>query len=89
MSEPSNYFIVEDNVIVNVASALPEDAEAMGFYPVIEGKWIGDIYDDTKKSNTQLTEENKLLKAQVSALSDQNEFLEDCIVEMAGIVYDY
>ena len=30
-----------------------------------------------------------LLKAQVSALTEQNDFLEDCLVEMAGIVYDY
>lgn len=28
-----------------------------------------------------------LLQAQIKALSDQNEFLEDCIVEMAGEIY--
>lgn len=36
------------------------------------------------------TEEDKvrkLLKAQIQALSDRNEFLEDCVAEMAGIVY--
>lgn len=32
-------------------------------------------------------EEIKILKQQLKAASDQNEFLEDCIAEMAGIVY--
>ena len=34
-----------------------------------------------------LESDNALLKQQVKAASDQNEFLEDCIAEMAGIVY--
>lgn len=36
---------------------------------------------------TTLESENDLLKQQVKAASDQNEFLGDCIAEMAGIVY--
>lgn len=36
---------------------------------------------------TTLESENDLLKQQVKAASDQNEFLEDCITEMAAIVY--
>ena len=34
-----------------------------------------------------LTEENRLLKAQVEAQSDQLDFYEDCIAEMAEIIY--
>ena len=34
-----------------------------------------------------LEKENKLLREQVRALSGQNGFLEDCIAEMAAIVY--
>ena len=34
-----------------------------------------------------LKAENKLLKAQNAALSDNQSFLEDCIAEMAGLVY--
>ena len=34
-----------------------------------------------------LESDNNLLKQQLKAASDQNEFLEDCIAEMAGIVY--
>lgn len=31
--------------------------------------------------------EHTLLKAQIQALSDRNDFVEDCMAEMAGIVY--
>lgn len=31
--------------------------------------------------------EKTLLKAQIQALSERNDFLEDCVAEMAGIVY--
>lgn len=34
-----------------------------------------------------MAEENKLLKQQVSALTDQQSFYEDCIAEMAAVVY--
>lgn len=34
-----------------------------------------------------LESENKLLKEQVSAQADQAEFYEDCIAEMAAVVY--
>ena len=34
-----------------------------------------------------LEADNNLLKQQLKAASDQNEFLEDCIAEMAKIVY--
>lgn len=34
-----------------------------------------------------LQEENTLLRAQVQALADRGEFLEDCIAEMAMVVY--
>lgn len=39
------------------------------------------------KSNEELEAENKLLKAQMTALSAQLEFQEECLVEMAGILY--
>lgn len=49
----------------------------------------------TPKSRTQLqdekiaalTAENKLLKAQTTAQTDRADFLEDCIAEMATLVY--
>lgn len=39
------------------------------------------------KTNAELEQENKLLKAQVNALADQQSFYEDCIAEMAAVVY--
>lgn len=43
--------------------------------------------DQTAMKIGELTDENNLLKAQVQALTNQNDFLEDCITEMAQIVY--
>lgn len=39
------------------------------------------------KTNAELEAENALLKAQVKAVADRNEFVEDCIAEMAAVVY--
>ena len=39
------------------------------------------------KSNAELEAENATLRQQVSALADQQSFYEDCIAEMAEIVY--
>ena len=36
---------------------------------------------------TTLESDNTLLKQQLKAASDQNDFLEDCVAEMAQIVY--
>ena len=38
-------------------------------------------------TNAELAADNKLLKQQVSALTDQQSFYEDCIAEMAEVVY--
>ena len=35
----------------------------------------------------ELEAEKRLLTAQVKALSDRNDFVEDCLAEMAGVVY--
>lgn len=39
------------------------------------------------KTNAELECENAKLKQQVSALADQQSFYEDCIAEMASVVY--
>lgn len=36
---------------------------------------------------SELEAENKLLKAQLKAQTERSDFLEDCIAEMATIVY--
>lgn len=45
-------------------------------FPATPGERIGTLESD-----------NALLKQQLKAASDQNDFLEDCIAEMAEIVY--
>lgn len=58
-------------------------------------KWVPGIIPEHEEDNTPsigdrvltLEEENKLLKAQIAAQSDQMDFYEECIVEMAAIVY--
>lgn len=41
----------------------------------------------TPKTNAELESENAKLKQQVAALADQQSFYEDCIAEMASVVY--
>lgn len=54
---------------------------------------IHDYYRDTDRTPrtdarvAELEAENKLLREQVSALSDQNDFQEELIVELANVVY--
>lgn len=49
-----------------------------------------EVPDTPEPVEPQPTEEEKektLMKAQIKALSDRNDFLEDCFAEMAGVVY--
>ena len=39
------------------------------------------------KTNAELEQENKLLKAQLNAATERSDFIEDCIAEMAQVVY--
>lgn len=96
------YALIENGIVVNIiwlnarnASDFP-GCVAFAGYPVA----IGDEYHDGKfwrngkelldeqgQLNEQLMSENKTLKAQIQAVSDRNDFIEDCIAEMAEIVY--
>ena len=53
-------------------------------YTLDGGEWGEAV---TPPTNEELVAENKLLKQQVSALTDQQSFYEDCIAEMATVVY--
>ena len=89
-----NYCIVNDeNVIQNIIVADEEFASAIGAKESYDGAAIGGTYSPPPppptidERVTTLESENDLLKQQIKAASDQNDFLEDCIAEMAGIVY--
>lgn len=44
------------------------------------------IYDPLPEEKMPI-DETELLKAQVKALSERNDFMEDCIAEMATLIY--
>lgn len=60
-----------------------------GYIEVIDPITKEHVYVPTpaKKREIQKDEEIDLLKQQLKAASDQNDFLEDCVAEMAQIVY--
>lgn len=55
--------------------------------PIPEPEPAPDPEPTTEDRVAALEAENKTLKAQVSALTDQNDFQEELIVELAGVVY--
>lgn len=90
------YCIVEDGVIVNMIVAEADFAAEIGALPGYDGAAIGGAYTPpppepepptTDERLEKLEAENKLLREQVSAQADQAEFYEECIAEMASIVY--
>ena len=91
-----DYCIVEDGVIVNIIVAEADFAAEIGALPAYEGAAIGGTYAPPEPEPApptieerveQLESENKLLREQVSAQADQAEFYEECIAEIAAIVY--
>ena len=88
-----DYCIVEDGVIVNMIVAEADFAAEIGSLPGYDGAAIGGKYSPppppptTDERLEKLENENKLLREQVSAQADQAEFYEECIAEMAAIVY--
>lgn len=67
---------VVNGEVVRSPISLPPDPPA----PSVEE----DPYAEMAKA---LREENKLLRAQLQASVDRSEFIEDCIAEMATVVY--
>ncbi len=77
----------EGNAIIY--SPLAEDCELSSKEDCSEAlrtKWRAE-HPDPEAQMAALEEENKLLKQQVSALTEQQSFYEDCIAEMASVVY--
>lgn len=92
------YLILDaDNIIANIIVCEDDAAAAeFGAVPSYDGASIGAAYDPppapdpaptTEDRVAALEAENKTLKAQVTALTDQNDFQEELIVELAGVVY--
>ena len=93
-----DYCILDsDNLITNII-VCEDDVTAAEFGAVqsYDGASIGAAYDPppapepaptTEDRVAALESENKTLKAQVSAQSEQMDFYEECIAEMASVVY--
>ena len=97
-----NYAIIQDEIVVNIVVSNRRVETNWIQVPVGAAVSIGDRYDGfmfyDPEGNPRLTpemlviqmyvKELELLKnAQIQALSDRNDFLEDCIAEMAGMIY--
>lgn len=90
-----NYCIVNaDSIIENIIVCESDEVAAQfGAVASYDGAAIGEAYSPppppptTDERVAALEAENKLLKEQVSAQADQAEFYEDCIAEMAAVVY--
>lgn len=71
---------VQDGVV----TALTVDQEALDAY----NKDHPDVEPEKPTTIDDLKKENKLLKAQLQAQTERSDFIEDCIAEMAGVVYN-
>lgn len=84
-----------DGVIENIIVSDKEFAESIGAKESYNGAAIGLEYNPPEKPFeptlgdrvTSLENENKVLSAQIQAQCESTDFLEDCLVEMASIVY--
>ena len=65
-------------------TALVVDQEALDAY----NKDHPDVKPEKTTTIEDLKQENKLLKAQLQAQTERSDFIEDCIAEMAGVVYN-
>lgn len=90
------YCIVEDGVIVNMIVAEADFAEKIGALPAYEGAAIGGAYTPpppepepptTDERVAKLEAENSKLKSQLQMQAQQQEFLENCLLEMGDVVY--
>ena len=95
------YCIVNsENIIENIIVCEDDAAAAMfGAVPSYDGASIGAAYDPpdpepapepeptADERISALEAENHLLNQQVAALTDQNDFQEELIVELANVVY--
>lgn len=96
------YAIVDANrVVTNIIEIDPDQAAHFGaLYVGDHPIGIGSIYPETELEPVPIAHEltteeqiaviqaeNKLLKAQIQALGEQNDFHEKLIVELANIVY--
>ena len=62
------------------------EGDTVKSFTAVEPPYIPPVPDEPTDVEI-LQKENKLLKAQVEALSEQQEFLEDCLIEVGQVIY--
>jgi hypothetical protein len=84
-AETMRYVLRQENGVAVIATQ--ENYNAV-YSPATDKIYpVGAFFVEEEDEAAALRAENKLLKEQVSALSTQADFHEECIVEMANIVY--
>lgn len=71
-------------IVDGAVTALVVNQEALDAY----NKDHPDVTPEKPTTIEDLEQENKLLKAQLKAQTERSDFIEDCIAEMAGVVYN-
>ena len=88
------YKIAPEGALIVDRNMLPEGN--LTDYLYVDGAFIHDPLPElepeapvpsTEDRITELESDKKLMDAQIQALSARNDFLEDCIAEMATIIY--
>lgn len=84
-AETLRYILQQDNGVAVIST---QESYNAVYSPATDKTYpIGAFFVEEEDEAAALRAENKLLKEQVSALSTQAGFHEECIVEMANIVY--
>lgn len=84
-AETLRYILQQDNGVAVIST---QESYNAVYSPATDKTYpIGEFFVEEEDEAAALRAENKLLKEQVSALSTQADFREECIVEMANIVY--
>lgn len=84
-AETLRYILQQDNGVAVIATQESYDAV---YSPATDKTYpIGAFFVEVEDETAALRAENKLLKAQVQAQTERSDFIEDCIAEMAGVVY--
>jgi hypothetical protein len=84
-AETLRYVLRQENGVAVIATQ--ENYNAV-YSPATDKTYpIGAFFVEEEDETAALRAENKLLKEQVSALSTQADFHEECLVEMANLVY--
>lgn len=84
-AETLHYILRQENGVAVIST---QESYNAVYSPVTDKTYpVGEFFVEEDDDAAALRAENKLLKAQVQAQTERSDFIEDCIAEMAGVVY--